>query len=70
MSDSAIQRAGERWTDERADEMRALPDAARCEAIDAAENCLGFDRFQHRSKQVALRAAYRKPQKPSPGGGA
>jgi hypothetical protein len=64
----AVVRAGQYWTDERADEMRALPEDVRRDLIDAGENVLGFDRFQHRSKQVLLRSAYRKSQNPAPGG--
>ncbi len=48
----------------RAQQMRALPDEIRRASIDAATNVFGFDRFDHRSKQVALRAAYRKPGMP------
>ncbi len=64
----AIVRAGQAWTDERVDEMRGLPEQARRDAIDAASNCLGYDRFQQRSRQVELRDGYRKPQTPGPGG--
>lgn len=53
---------------ERADEMRALPEDLRRDLIEAGVNVLGYDRFQHRSRQVMLRSAYRKPQTPAPGG--
>ncbi len=65
---SAIARAGESWTDERADEMRAIGEDQRRAAIDAAPNCLGYDRFSHRRRQVDMREKYRKPQAPAPGG--
>lgn len=64
----AIVRAGEAWTDERADEMRAISEERRRELIEETPNCLGYDRFQHRSKQVMLREAYRKPKTPGTGG--
>ncbi len=64
----AIVRAGQAWTDERTDEMRALPEQVRRDAINAAPNCLGYDRFQQRRRQVELRDGYRKPPTPGPGG--
>lgn len=45
--------------------MRALTDDQRAEAIAVADNVLGFERFTEKAKQVALRDAYRRPQKPS-----
>ncbi len=66
---SAVERAGEVWTDERVDEMRALPEPQRVDAIEAAPNVVGFEQFGIRNKQVALREAYRKPKNPPPAGG-
>ncbi len=45
----------------RAIEMRALSDDDRRRLINAAPNCIGFDRFQQRTRQVALRMGYRGP---------
>lgn len=53
---------------DRTAEMRALSEDDRRAAIDAAPNCLGYDRFQQRRRQVELRDGYRKPRTPGPGG--
>lgn len=45
----------------RAIQMRELSDGDRRRLIDAAPNCVGFDRFQQRTRQVALRMGYRGP---------
>lgn len=47
--------------------MRALSDDQRRGMIEAAPNVSGYDRFQQRAKQIALRDAYRKPATPSDG---
>lgn len=41
--------------------MRALTDDQRSDAIAASSNVIGFERFQEKAKQVALRDAYRRP---------
>jgi hypothetical protein len=48
--------------DRRTDEMRRLSEDERRAAIDAAENCLGYDRFARRRRQVELMDGYRRPQ--------
>jgi len=48
--------------------MKAMSDEAREAAIAAAPNVIGFERFRQRDQSVALRDAYRAPQKPGPGG--
>jgi len=42
--------------------MRALTDDQRREAIDAAPNVIGFERFTQKAQQVALSGGYRKPR--------
>ena len=64
MEEAAIIRAGRAWTDERADEMRRLPEPVRQAAIEGSPNVVGFEQFNHRAKQVRLREAYRKPSVP------
>lgn len=44
--------------------MRELPLEDREAAIQASTNVIGYERFQQKNKQVALREAYRKPVKP------
>lgn len=52
----------------RAREMRALNQEDREAAIEAADNVFGYERFIEKHKQVALRAAYRKPKNPNGSG--
>lgn len=52
----------------RTSAMKKLTQSDRAELIGAADNVIGFQRFQERSKQVEMSRAYSRPQKPPPGG--